>query len=64
MNLEEWAKILEGQMEEASAKLDFERGIPDEHRTLVVVPSLLEGRAGLAQLLGVRVRRADLHHGG
>jgi cyclic beta-1,2-glucan synthetase len=32
-------------------KLDFERGIPDEHRTLVVVPSLLEGRTGLAQLL-------------
>jgi cyclic beta-1,2-glucan synthetase len=32
-------------------KLDFEDGIPDEHRTLVVVPSLLEGRAGIAQLL-------------
>jgi len=32
-------------------KLDFEDGIPDEHRTLVVVPSLLESEAGLAQLL-------------
>jgi cyclic beta-1,2-glucan synthetase len=32
-------------------KLDFEDGIPDEHRTLVVVPSLLESRAGIAQLL-------------
>ncbi|MDF3068314.1 MAG: cyclic beta 1-2 glucan synthetase [Polyangiaceae bacterium] len=32
-------------------KLDFEDGIPDEHRTLAVVPSLLESRAGIAQLL-------------
>ena len=33
-------------------KLDFEEGIPEPHRTLVVVPCLLESRAGLAQLLG------------
>lgn len=32
-------------------KLDFEQGIPDSHRTLVVVPSLLESRAGVLQLL-------------
>src|SRR6185369_12856256 len=32
-------------------KLDFEDGVPEEHRTLVVVPSLLESRAGIAQLL-------------
>ena len=32
-------------------KLAFEDGIPDEHRTLVVVPCLLESPAGLAQLL-------------
>jgi len=32
-------------------KLDFETGVPREHRTLVVVPSLLESRAGIAQLL-------------
>ncbi len=32
-------------------KLDFDDGIPDEHRTLVAVPCLLEGRTGLAQLL-------------
>ena len=32
-------------------KLDFENGIPDEHRTLVVVPTLLEGGASLCQLL-------------
>ncbi len=32
-------------------KLDFEEGIPEEHRTLVVVPSLLENQAGIAQLL-------------
>ncbi|MES1185159.1 MAG: glucoamylase family protein [Myxococcales bacterium] len=32
-------------------KLDFEERIPDEHRTLVVVPSLLENEASLAQLL-------------
>ncbi len=32
-------------------KLDFEDGIPEEHRTLVVVPALLEGSAGTAQLL-------------
>jgi cyclic beta-1,2-glucan synthetase len=32
-------------------KLDFEDGVPEEHRTLVVVPSLLESAAGIAQLL-------------
>ncbi|MEN9579592.1 MAG: hypothetical protein RJA70_2601, partial [Pseudomonadota bacterium] len=32
-------------------KLDFKHGIPDAHRTLVVVPSLLENQASLAQLL-------------
>jgi cyclic beta-1,2-glucan synthetase len=32
-------------------KLAFDDGIPDEHRTLVVVPCLLESNAGLAQLL-------------
>ncbi len=32
-------------------KLDFEHGIPEQHRTLVVVPCLLESPAGLAQLL-------------
>ena len=32
-------------------KLDFEDGVPEEHRTLVVVPSLLESRKGIAQLL-------------
>jgi cyclic beta-1,2-glucan synthetase len=32
-------------------KLDFERGIPDEHRTLVVVPTLLESPDGIRQLL-------------
>ena len=33
------------------SKLAFEDGIPDAHRTLVVVPCLLESPAGLAQLL-------------
>jgi cyclic beta-1,2-glucan synthetase len=32
-------------------KLDFEDGIPDEHRTLVVVPTLIESRAAVSQLL-------------
>ncbi|HXK19731.1 MAG TPA: protein ndvB, partial [Polyangiaceae bacterium] len=32
-------------------KLDFEAGIPDEHRTLVAVPTLLESPAGIRQLL-------------
>ena len=32
-------------------KLAFDDGIPDAHRTLVVVPCLLESRAGIAQLL-------------
>jgi cyclic beta-1,2-glucan synthetase len=32
-------------------KLDFEAGIPVEQRTLVVVPCLLESRAGIAELL-------------
>ncbi|HYP90703.1 MAG TPA: protein ndvB, partial [Polyangiaceae bacterium] len=32
-------------------KLDFEDGVPEAHRTLVVVPSLLESRKGIAQLL-------------
>jgi len=32
-------------------KLDFEAGIPDEHRTLVAVPTLLENRTGTLQLL-------------
>jgi cyclic beta-1,2-glucan synthetase len=32
-------------------KLELEDGIPDEHRTLVVVPTLLESRAAIAQLL-------------
>ena len=36
VNLEEWAKILEGQMEEAASKLDFERAarLRDELRTV------------------------------
>jgi len=36
VNLEEWAKILEGQMEEAAGKLDFERAarLRDELRTV------------------------------
>ena len=32
-------------------KLAFERGIPEQHRTLVVVPTLLESKAAIAQLL-------------
>jgi cyclic beta-1,2-glucan synthetase len=32
-------------------KLDFEDGIPDEHRTLVAVPTLLESRAATLQLI-------------
>jgi cyclic beta-1,2-glucan synthetase len=32
-------------------KLEFEGGIPQQHRTLVVVPSLLESRLGIQQLL-------------
>ena len=36
VNLEEWAKILEGQMEEAAGRLDFERAarLRDELRTV------------------------------
>ena len=43
-------------------KLDFEDGIPDEHRTLVVVPTLLESRAGIAQLLEDLEVRALANH--
>src|SRR6187402_2466011 len=32
-------------------KLDFEEGIPEQHRTLVAVPSLLESASGVAQLV-------------
>src|SRR5690606_20727803 len=33
------------------AKLDFSAGIPAEHRTLVAVPALLDGVAGVDQLI-------------
>jgi cyclic beta-1,2-glucan synthetase len=34
------------------SRLDFERGIPDEHRTLVAVPVLLDSQSTLNELLG------------
>ena len=33
------------------AKLAFTKGIPEEHRTLVVVPALLDGEPGIRRLL-------------
>ncbi len=38
-------------------RMDFEQGIPDEHRTLVAVPTMLTSAAGIERLLdGLEVR--------